>query len=774
MAEIGIQELQSIIASAPNWVKESTLQSITQSSDTAFQRNLTKLNKLSKTFGFDPIMVSVKEQIKQKRKQLRKTRQVRKNVMSSVDVLIRGGGNPITGMANAISTMGTVGAGGLKAIGKGISAVDKVTGKNPYTSAIVKGVDKVAGGGLKAAKALTGFTAASGAIIMTLEKDYRAMIEVGAVGVGDQIESFRDNVADTGMSLVEATQQIAKSQGMFASLGDNILGGADKFYKFTAEIERMNMAGKGGISDFGYSSQKLAERMREEAEYLYELNDLRDSDLQVKGRVYKNFEQVETILGGMAAYTGQRKSELLAQGDAVVKDANFQHSMTQNKEYIEEKYGEGASNQIRANVRFTTAALASTPTLQKMYNEAIANYAQDFRVNGENAVLSFQSDAYEKLMVADPELAKKMVSLVKDTFSTRMEGVDAPVAVREIQKYTRDIDVRSAPDEMSKKVNELIAEANVVPNLDQPISDFIKGVENTKKAAEGADDIQDGLDDVSKGFRNTYAKMTPALKVTGEMFDTLSSSVSEFGKAMGFDFDLNEIEEYYQKRDERNKEAEENLNDAIEAYGKNLEKATPARKQQIIDTYKRTLEGANLTGTLSKEFADAERSRIDSLTAKRFAGFKTDAISDSKTVEAGGMPAPVMDSKPFETTHGVGSMINDSWIENSWDGLMNWLFGPEEPEPKFVPKDVDTKSIPLDKNRKPITITSSNEVEVKAKQMIETYKELKTEYETSVGTKKWEAKAKYESMVKEMIQIMKGVNTTVIKENLKEVISDGR
>jgi len=452
MAELGIQELQSIIASAPGWVKESTLQAITASSDSAFQRNLTRLNKLSKTFGFEPVMVSVQEQIKQKHKQLRKTRSFKKNVMSSVDVLVRGGGNPITGMATAISTMGTVGSGSLKAIGKSIGFMDKVGGKNPYSKAVVEGIDKVAGGGLKAAKALSSFTAASGAIIMTLEKDYRAMIEVGAVGVGDQIEGFRKNVADTGMSLVEATQQIAQSQGMFASLGDNILGGADKFYKFTAEIERMNMGGRGGISDFGYSAQQLSNRMREEAEYLYELNDLRDSDLQVKGRVYKNFENIEMILGGMASYTGQRKSELLAQGDAVVKDANFQHSLTQNKEYIEEKYGEGAANQIQANVRFTTAALASTPTLQKMYNEAIANYAQDFRVNGENAVLSFSSEAYEKLMVADPELAKKMVNLVKNTFSTRMEGVDAPIAVREIQKYTRDIDVRSGPMRCLRKL----------------------------------------------------------------------------------------------------------------------------------------------------------------------------------------------------------------------------------------------------------------------------------------------------------------------------------
>lgn len=765
MAELNIQDLMGIISSAPSWVRDATLEGINAQSNATVSRNLNRMNGLSKRFGLDPISSEVSKVIKKKQKHVRRKSDVR----TTLSPLIRTQ-DPISGMSATIGTLATFGQGGLKFLGKGLNALNKSSGKSTPLGVIGKGIDKVAGGGLKATQLLAGFTAASAGIVASLEKDYRMMITLGAVRPADQMEELRGVVADSGLSLQEAGAMIAKSQGMMAGIGDDIFSGSNKFFKFTAAVEDAATSGAGGVSDFGRSAQDLASRMQEEASILYDLNDLQKSDMSVKGRVYKSFEAMETMLTGMASWTGARKSELLAEGMNAVKNTNFQFSLIQNREFIEKRYGEGAVDTVVENRRKLAMIFSQTPELQKMVLQASDAFVQDIERNGENAVISFQGSAYQELMVANPQAANQIAGLIKETMTGRKKGTDVDIAGRTFLQTLRNSDTRSGPDAMSTSANKLIAEANLVSNLDGSVDDMIKGYKNAKESSDAAGEMQDGLDNVSKAYRNTYAAMTPAFATTGKMFAELSGAVSELGNVLGLELELNPTEEFYNKRDQRNQEAENNLNTGYEKI-KGL-KDTPVLKKyydnqlaMLKENYREELETANLTETMSSDAYKTEQKRIDNLIQKRFSGYDVSATQNVPV--AGGQIADVMDTTPFETAGPIETAYKDSFLESTW----NWLFGSDDEDENEL--TIEPKSII---GEKPVTITDSSvdDTTRKAQQYIKTLKEIDENLDKSFGVKKMELQKERDAITAELVSIMKSVNNKLVSENIKEIVDNGR
>lgn len=769
-----------IIANEPGWVRDATLQGMVSSSESQMRRNANRMNSLAKRFNLDPVEVVIDDLNKEKRDQRRKARASR-NLIKDITSPIMRASDPIAGWAQVVNTATSLGG---KAVSKTADFASGFAGKS-MAGKFIKGVDKVAGGSLKAMGYLASFSAGTSAMVMSLEKDYRAMIELGAIAPKSsmQYEVLRGASADVGMSLAETAKFIEGSGGMMSKIGGDIFAGTTKFIDFAKRVEY----GGDGISDFGYGAQDLANRMKQEAELLYELNDLQEGDLTVKGRVYKNFENIEKMLTGMADWTGARKSELLEDGLNAAKNIDAQLSLVQNRKYMEETYGKGTTDAVAQNRRRLSMLFAQVPELQKGVMEGMDTFIQDIEFNGENAAVAFNQDFIIALQQANPAAADKLIKIVQDAGTGKLEGIDLDLTVKDFLVELRNSNTTRLPTEMGNKINTLIAEANVFPNLDKADSEIRESYKNASNASEKADDMRDSMDDLSKAYRNVYATATPVFNATGQLFSSTTEALSEMANALGADLDLNDIEEYYQKREERNKTAEENLQKILSSYGPDFMKAAPRQRGRLIETakaeYRKDLESANLTATLPPEFADAERKRIDDLVEKRFSGLDVRATTDKKPV-AGGLETTVF-KDDTASTESPGPIEKSGIIQglgDAFQSMQDWMssFFPESmrgSNRKVVPRDDNVQLHPEIKSQftKPVAPNDETYRLLGAREgLISSMNELDGEIKKSFGVDKARKQERYDAMAKELNSILAQINSKINSQNINQEVHDGR
>lgn len=390
----------------------------------------------------------------------------------------------------------------------------------------------------------TGLGVVMGHLLTEQEKTVRQMINYGnLVANSDMYTELRGSAAGVGMSLEEMNQTIDSAKGYVVAANGDMSSGSLGFSKFLNSIEDSSV-----FRDFGLRVQDQTRLLAQEAETLYQLNEIQYMDSIAKMRVMKAYVSANNLSVFTANALGQSREESLRVRQEARNNIDLAAALIQNADTYAEKFGKNATANVEAAVGFF--AIVNNATLGEDFKET---FLQD--VTKTAADISFDASAannvnrefLEKLQRIGPEVASYYVKMVEDTATGKIVNEQqATERQRGFIKLLRETSLKVAGnDPMLQDSNMLLAQARMVPegymraDITELNADYISGMTNQ------ADASMETLDAFAKTYKKAQDFIVPGFKTIGESFKTLTGNFDGLGelfsKIMGTQDRYNEV-----------------------------------------------------------------------------------------------------------------------------------------------------------------------------------------------------------------------------------------
>jgi len=383
--------------------------------------------------------------------------------------------------------------------------------------------------------AAVGVAAIYAKLMSEQEKGLRQIIDYGGV-VGDMslYTKMRGSLVNVGMSMQEMSKIMTGNKAMLANMPGNLMETTMQFVKFAGKVESDTSKTMG---DFGYNVEQQTARLMEEANLMYVTGQMQQFGEVTKEKIRKNFEQSSAMTTFLADKFGDQRSSLLALRSEAMTNIDFVTAMAMNGEYLAEKYGENAAENVRntgANLKMLFSTVLG-PQFGEQTEKVFNNFLKD--VNIDASVLNnMPKEMVNMLSALGPEVSSKFTNLLEQAGTGQISQPELVMRVQDLTKSIANAKPRYGDDPMIAQQNNLIAQARQAPEAFMELTkdQLDAGLENVKALTEQADSSIDAIDAARIAFRSAMHDLTPGYSVGAIAVSTFESSLKLVESALEF------------------------------------------------------------------------------------------------------------------------------------------------------------------------------------------------------------------------------------------------
>ena len=383
--------------------------------------------------------------------------------------------------------------------------------------------------------AAVGVAAIYAKLMSEQEKGLRQIIDYGGV-VGDMslYTKMRGSLVNVGMSMQEMSKIMTGNKAMLANMPGNLMETTMQFVKFAGKVESDTSKTMG---DFGYNVEQQTARLMEEANLMYVTGQMQQFGEVTKEKIRKNFEQSSAMTTFLAGKFGDQRSSLLALRSEAMTNIDFVTAMAMNGEYLAEKYGENAAENVRntgANLKMLFSTVLG-PQFGEQTENVFNNFLKD--VNIDASVLNnMPKEMVNMLSALGPEVSSKFTNLLEQAGTGQISQPELVMRVQDLTKSIANAKPRYGDDPMIAQQNNLIAQARQAPEAFMELTkdQLDAGLENVKALTEQADSSIDAIDAARIAFRSAMHDLTPGYALGAIAVSTFESSLKLVESALEF------------------------------------------------------------------------------------------------------------------------------------------------------------------------------------------------------------------------------------------------
>ena len=383
--------------------------------------------------------------------------------------------------------------------------------------------------------AAVGVAAIYAKLMSEQEKGLRQIIDYGGV-VGDMslYTKMRGSLVNVGMSMQEMSKIMTGNKAMLANMPGNLMETTMQFVKFAGKVESDTSKTMG---DFGYNVEQQTTRLMEEANLMYMTGQMQQFGEATKEKIRKNFEQSSAMTTFLADKFGDQRSSLLALRSEAMTNIDFVTAMAMNGEYLAEKYGENAEENVRntgANLKMLFSTVLG-PQFGEQTENVFNNFLKD--VNIDASVLNnMPKEMVNMLSALGPEVSSKFTNLLEQAGTGQISQPELVIGVQDLTKAIAKAKPRYGDDPMISQQNNLIAQARQAPEAFMELTkdQLDAGLENVKALTEQADSSIDAIDAARIAFRSAMHDLTPGYSLGAIAVSTFESSLKLVESALEF------------------------------------------------------------------------------------------------------------------------------------------------------------------------------------------------------------------------------------------------
>ena len=234
---------------------------------------------------------------------------------------------------------------------------------------------------------------------------------------------------------------------------------------------------------------------------------------------------------------GDQRSSLLALRSEAMTNIDFVTAMAMNGEYLAEKYGENAAENVRntgANLKMLFSTVLG-PQFGEQTENVFNNFLKD--VNIDASVLNnMPKEMVNMLSALGPEVSSKFTNLLEQAGTGQISQPELVIGVQDLTKAIAKAKPRYGDDPMISQQNNLIAQARQAPEAFMELTkdQLDAGLENVKALTEQADSSIDAIDAARIAFRSAMHDLTPGYSLGAIAVSTFESSLKLVESALEF------------------------------------------------------------------------------------------------------------------------------------------------------------------------------------------------------------------------------------------------
>jgi hypothetical protein len=396
-------------------------------------------------------------------------------------------------------------------------AIDDVVGSVTQYTKFLPGwgsvVSLVAGATTGLMVTAAGVGAIFAKIMSEQEKALRTIINYGGV-VGDltQYTKMRDTVAGVGMSMQEMAKLMVGNKAMLANLPGDLVATTIQFAEFAVTVEDTN---KKTMGSFGYGVEQQTARLLEEANLMYMSGKLEQFSQSSKDKIRKNFESSSTMTTFLAEKFGDQRSSLLALRNEALTNVDFMSALARNGEYLAEKYGENAEENVKASSGVMKMLFTKVlgPQFGEKSEQVLNNFIKDIQIDA-SVLNNMPKEMIDTLSLLGPTVLEDFKNIMEKSGTGQLTKNQTVIAVQKLTKSMANAKPRFGDDPIVLAHNELIAKARTAPDafIDMTESTLAAGLDSVRALAAQASGSIEAIDDARVAFRTIVSSLEPDIE----------------------------------------------------------------------------------------------------------------------------------------------------------------------------------------------------------------------------------------------------------------------
>lgn len=398
-----------------------------------------------------------------------------------------------------------------------------------FTGSFGQSIGKYVTAGTGTVVAATSIASIFSKLITEQDQQVRKLIDFGVV-LGDvaNYTTIRGQLADLGMSMAQYNDIMSGVQGLVTSNNPaGLVAGSGKMLTFLASSSTQE-----SIRHFGYTPAQASKALAQEAEHLFELNQVNELNEAGQRRTIESFQTINEMALFMAEKFGVDRSALLESRRAARENMDFKLAMVQQRELLENQYGEGAAQRSQEAYDWLSMLAPmlgedfGTETL-KIFGGTLGDLHMD-----SSAVNNMLDQGFaQRLRLVGPGVYSEYVKLIEDGVTGRIESREEMTArFAALVKLIKESDPRISVDNAILESNKLISAATLIPDdiLSMSVEEIGKQLSGIRTVVDGADDAIQGVGDMSRMFLQAQHQITPGYESMHMFMNIMSTSVEEF------------------------------------------------------------------------------------------------------------------------------------------------------------------------------------------------------------------------------------------------------
>tara|TARA_R110000796_G_scaffold188902_1_gene305831 strand:+ start:1005 stop:3284 length:2280 start_codon:yes stop_codon:yes gene_type:complete len=518
-------DIKQSLGGLPPWVSEATLAKIASHTKDDNDKLKSVFESMTgDSFKYDEI----KEELEKSEKAFKKANNLLvkvENTTKNLFSVVARDVDPLIATAELMQ----MGASAVQGVAGGITSFTQYLGpKGAIASFLVDGA--VATG-----VAAVGVTSIYAKLMSEQEKTIRSVIDYGGV-VGDlnQYTNMRGSLAQVGMSMQEMSKIMIGNKSMLANMPDSLMDSTQKFINFAGMVESETSKTMG---DFGYNVEEQTARLLEEANLMFMTGKLEQFSQVTTDKIRKNFESSSSMTTFLAEKFGDQRSSLLALRSEALTNVDFMSAMQRNGEYLADKYGENAEENVKDFASTAKMMLGKIlgPEFGVQAEQVLNNFIKDIQID-DSALNNMPKEMINMLSTLGPDVSKKFTDIIEKGGTGKLTNNETVMAIQSLAKSISSASPRFGDDPMIQQSNALIANARNAPNafMDMTEETLEAGVDSVKAMAEQADSSIDAIDAARIGFRSVVHELTPGYEMGAGAVEGFSSALQFVEAAFKF------------------------------------------------------------------------------------------------------------------------------------------------------------------------------------------------------------------------------------------------